>query len=1054
MKELCKLLLFISVVPMFVYAQGQKKGTVSVLLFSNGKPLLSNEVKLDGKKIYKTDMDGALQVELSVGKHQIEIFGKDAKGINLGYFKKPIVIKEGRDTQVIATLTKQGADSIDIDTPVAMKKVKDVKTQESTGTGKLSGTILSSEGGHPIEGARVFVRGTSVDVRTDAKGHFSATVPSGTTLSISVVHSAYSAQTVSGIKVKKGAVTRRTIRLTPASMELEEFIVLAPKVEGSIADVMQEEKQMNAIANIVGAEEFSKKGDSDASSALKRVTGVTLVGNNIFVRGLGDRYSNVELNSLPLPSPNPIKRTVPLDIFPSGVIKSMKIQKSATADIPASFGGGYIDIRTKDKTKDNYIKISIGAKGNSYTGTEVNTYEGSTTDWQGVDDGYRSIPQEILDASQIVVGEPVVSFDTAHGFTQEQLETFMRDIVNRKLTTRKENLPWGGKVSVEGAYSVEIAEDHTLSFFANYTYNQEHRYREEDYFTYAYDRQNDKLFTTPEQFGKTFRTIEQYTNSGIFNVGYNYADVFHIKYTKLYTRNSESVTQVSDGIANSDDDWKIRYDLNWEERVLDVDQVSGDFAYALFDFENKFRFGFESAKASLNQPGNYKYAYLRNLRFDGTLLGEPFLHSFTTNAFLNLTSDDDLDAFYLKNKTMVNLFTEKDYVDVGFSHSLKTRVSRYNKYQIDQSREDTTLTQDIDTIYGDNVRATTTDLFAVNISFQPAYWYDAEVEENSFYLNSLLHPMEGLEVILGVKKVDFTQTIFEYTNNFSALDPIEIVPNSLVFDDLLFSGSVKYKLNDNNHIDFALSNTYIVPDLREFSDAEFFHPYEVATVQGNPDLVNTFITSYDLKYSHYFSNTENIKVGLFYKFLDKPIEDVQLLSSSLPRYGFANADTATIYGIEIDGRKNLSFIYNKLSNYYLSGNFTYADSEVVLQKDQEGLYTTNNRQLQGLSQTVVNIALSYEGEGRTVFLSYNKMGERIRKLGLIDDQDEFPDFYEVPPALVDIVWIEQFQNGLSLKTKLGNLLDEETIWYQGSTENVTNRFKNGRTFSFEVSYKY
>jgi len=482
--------------------------------------------------------------------------------------------------------------------------------------------------------------------------------------------------------------------------------------------------------------------------------------------------------------------------------------------------------------------------------------------------------------------------------------------------------------------------------------------------------------------------------------------------------------------------------------------VSGDFAYALFDFENKFRFGFESAKASLNQPGNYKYAYLRNLRFDGTLLGEPFLHSFTTNAFLNLTSDDDLDAFYLKNKTMVNLFTEKDYVDVGFSHSLKTRVSRYNKYQIDQSREDTTLTQDIDTIYGDNVRATTTDLFAVNISFQPAYWYDAEVEENSFYLNSLLHPMEGLEVILGVKKVDFTQTIFEYTNNFSALDPIEIVPNSLVFDDLLFSGSVKYKLNDNNHIDFALSNTYIVPDLREFSDAEFFHPYEVATVQGNPDLVNTFITSYDLKYSHYFSNTENIKVGLFYKFLDKPIEDVQLLSSSLPRYGFANADTATIYGIEIDGRKNLSFIYNKLSNYYLSGNFTYADSEVVLQKDQEGLYTTNNRQLQGLSQTVVNIALSYEGEGRTVFLSYNKMGERIRKLGLIDDQDEFPDFYEVPPALVDIVWIEQFQNGLSLKTKLGNLLDEETIWYQGSTENVTNRFKNGRTFSFEVSYKY
>lgn len=1053
MKQVLKLL-FILVVPSIVFAVEQKKGSVSVLLFSNGKPLVANEVKIDGKKIFKTDKDGALQVSLSVGKHQIEIFGKDTKDVNLGYFKKPIHIKEGKDTQVIATLTKKGADSIDIDTPVAMAVVKDVKVQKSTGTGRLSGTVLSSEGANPIAGARVFVRGTSVDTRTDANGHFSATVPSGTNLSISVVHSAYSAQTIGNIKVKKGAVTRRTIKLTPASMELEEFVVLAPKVQGSIADVMQEEKQINAIANIIGAEEFSKKGDSDASSALKRVTGVTLVGNSVYVRGLGDRYSNVELNSLPLPSPNPIKRTVPLDIFPSGVIKSMKIQKSATADIPANFGGAYIDIRTKDETKNNYIKVTLGVKGNSNTGKEVDLYEGSATDWQGIDDGYREIPQEILNASEIIVGKPVTSFDTGHGFTQDQLDTFMRDIVNRKLATKKENLPWGGKVSVEGAYSVELAEDHTLSFFGSYNYAQNHRYREEEYSTYAYDRTNDRLHKEPEQFGKVYKTLQQYTNSGMFNVGYNYADVFHVKYTKLYTHNSEAVTKIADGIANSDDDWKIRYDLNWEERVLDVNQISGDFAYKIFDYENMFRFGLENAKASLDQPGNYKYAYLRNIRFDGTVVGDPYLHRFTTNAFLNLTSNDDLDAFYLKNKMMIDIFTEKDYIDVGFAHSLKTRESRYNKYQIDQSRDDTTLTQDIDTIYTDNVRNNDTDLFAVNISFQPAYWYDAEVEENSFYVNTLLHPWEGIEVILGAKKVDFEQTIFEYTNGNDALAPIVIVPHALIFDDLLFDGSIKYKLDDNNHMDFALSNTYIVPDLREFTDAEFFHPYEVATIRGNSNLVNTFITSYDLKYSHYFSSTENMKLGLFYKSLDKPIEDVQLPSSSLPRYGFDNADTATIYGIEIDGRKNLAFMYENLSNYYLSGNFTYADSEVILRKEQEGLYTTNHRQLQGLSQTVVNVSLSYESEDRTVFLSYNKMGERIRKVGMIDGEDEFPDYYEVPPALLDIVWIEQFRNGLAFKVKLGNLLDDETIWYQGSTENITNKFKNGRTFSFDVSYKY
>jgi len=1038
MKRLVKLL-FIMMAPSLILAQGFKEGTLSVLLFSNGNPLVANEVKLDGKRVFKTDKDGSVQTTFQVGKHQIEIYGKDHNGVNLGYFKKQIIIKEGRDTQVIATLTKNGADSIDIDTPVAMTVAKDNEVKKSTGTGTLKGRVLSSEGSTPIRGARIFVRGTAVDTRTDEKGYFVATVPSGRNLSISVVHSAYSAQTIGNIKVNKGGETSRTVKLTPASMELEEFVVLAPKVEGSIADVMEEEKNINAIANVLGSETLSKKGDSDAASALKRVTGVTLVdGKSIYVRGLGDRYSNVELNSLPIPSPNPTKRVVPLDIFPAGVIKSMKVQKSASADVPASFGGGYIDIRTKGKAKDNYIKISIGAKGNSNTGKEVDMYNDTDV----------SIPQEILDASQIVVGETVTSFDTAHGFTQEQLDTFMRDIVDRKLTTKKENLPWGGKVNIEGAYNLELAEDHTLSFFGSYSYEQDHRYREEEYYSYAYNKSNDQLYKDPEQYGMIYKTLNQYKNSAIFNVGYNYADVFNIKFTKLYTKNTESLTQVADGIANSDDDWKIRYDLNWEERTLDVNQISGDLSYRIFHLDNKMKFGYEKAKASLNQPGNYKYAYLRDLRFDGVELGDPYLHRYTTNAFLNMTSDDDLDAFYVSNKMMIDIFSEKDFIDIGISSSFKERESRYNKFQIDQSYGDR-LRDDIDTIYDEDL-----DRFSVNIAFRPAYWYDAEVEEKNLYVNAFLKPLEELEIMVGLRQVDFKQTVYEYTNHNDALAPIEKVPNSLEYNDLLADISAKYKFNDNNHVDFAISNTYIVPDLREFTDAEYFHPYDVATVKGNPNLVTTLITSFDLKYSHYFSNTENIKLGLFYKTLDKPIEDVMLPSSSLPRYGFDNADAATIYGIEIDGRKSLHFLHDLLQNYYVSGNFSYANSEVNLRKEQESLYTTNHRQLQGLSQTVVNLSFSYEGDGRSVYLSYNKMGERIRKVGMIDGNDEFPDYYEVPPSLVDLVWIEKFDNGLSFKIKLGNLLDEETIWYQGSTDNVTNRFKNGRTYSFDASYKF
>ena len=96
-------LLLLMTLPLVVMASELKEGTLSVLLFSEGKPLAANEVKIDGKKVYKTDEDGAVKIRLHAGKHQIEIFGKNAAGENLGYFKKPVSVKEGRDTAVSYT---------------------------------------------------------------------------------------------------------------------------------------------------------------------------------------------------------------------------------------------------------------------------------------------------------------------------------------------------------------------------------------------------------------------------------------------------------------------------------------------------------------------------------------------------------------------------------------------------------------------------------------------------------------------------------------------------------------------------------------------------------------------------------------------------------------------------------------------------------------------------------------------------------------------------------------------------------------------------------------
>lgn len=1058
MKKLLQLLLLMTL-PLVVMASQLKEGTLSVLLFSEGKPLANNEIKIDGNKVFKTDEDGAVKIRVIAGRHQIEIFGKNAAGENLGYFKKPVGIKEGRDTEIMATLSKTGVDSIDIDVPVAVAASVERKEEKVTGEGRLAGQVLSSEGNTPISGARVFVRGTSVDVRTDENGRFSAKVPSGKTLSISVVHSAYSAQTIGGIAVKKDGTTSRTVKLTPASMELEEFVVLAPKIEGSIADVLTEEKNINAVANILGAQEMSKKGDSDAAAALKRVTGVTLVdGKDIYVRGLGDRYSNVELNSMPLPSPNPMKRSVPLDIFPTSVIGSMKVQKSASADIPSSFGGGYIDIRTKERFSEDFIKISLGTKLNRDTGDAHIEYVGSATDWTGYDSSYRDIPQPILDATEMYVGQATPQLNTDY-FTEEQLSDFTRTFVNRLYTVNETTLLPGVSGSIEAAKTYTINDDHEVSVFATYGYKQENSFRQEQYFNYDYDADGNQ-YDSPTQTGTIDQREMSVSHGGMLNIGYNFLDVFKLKYTKLYTKDSVQSTRVTDGILGSNDEHLTIYNLDWQERELNSDQISGEIVYNIFNSDSKFNFGLQHSTANYYQPNNYQYIYYN--REDYAYL---YNTNSGTNTALRLESEDVLKSVYLKNKHDIEIFNEDEYIEYGIAISSKERVSRQRRFRLTPSPtsviEDQWMTQDIDTLYWLYVIP---DYpyeyrpFLLTSFNKPADAYDGYIDETSPYLSLMLRPTDQIEAVFGLRYVDLTQTIDEYTTDSTNPDTslrnnVIITSSSTVVNEFFPSLSVKYEYDDKNIFDIAASKTYIMPDLRELSGV-YNHPFEPATIIGNSELVNTIMYNLDLKYSYFITDDEFIKLGLFYKYMDKPIEDVKLYSTALPIYSFANTDFATLYGIEIDGRKNLDFLGKMWQNFYLSGNFSYNKSDVSLTEEQQTQFTSNHRPLQGLSPYVANLTAGYDNEERSVSLNVNYMSERIRKVGIIAFGVPQQDQYETAPTLLDLVWTEKFEYGypLELKVKIGNILDDESIWKEG--DGVTRTYQDGRTLDLKISTKF
>ena len=525
--------------------------------------------------------------------------------------------------------------------------------------------------------------------------------------------------------------------------------------------------------------------------------------------------------------------------------------------------------------------------------------------------------------------------------------------INRFYDVYESTLLPGFGGSVEGAKKIDINGDHHLTIYGNYSYSQDRQYRPEEFFGYDYDADGNQQ---PEasKYGTIDQTTMDVSHGGMLNIGYNYLDVLRMKYTKLYTNNAVKTTRVTDGIIGSNYDHLTFYNLNWEQRALNVDQISGDFDYKLFDMDSNFNFGLQHSTAEFYQPNNYQYIYI-------TEGDRTFIDNTKSNHLANrVTSDDTLNALYLKNKHEIEIFNSDEYIEYGINISSKERVSRQKKYYLDKTNNlpvsDRELFSDIDTIYSNYVIPDYPydyRLFQIATLFKAEDSFDGYIDETSPYISWMSRPGEDLEMVLGLRYVNLEQKIDQYkldksNPDFSKRNNVILVPQTLKIDDYFPSLSVKYKYDDKNIFDIAVSKTYIMPDMREFTEGEYFHPFDVATIVGNPELVNTIIYNFDLKYSYFFSESENVKLGLFYKYMDKPIEDVMKPSTSLPIYSFENTDSATLYGFEIDGRKNLDFINPKWSNYFISGNFSYNYSEVSLTEEQKEIFTSDTRDLQGL----------------------------------------------------------------------------------------------------------
>lgn len=842
---------------------------------------------------------------------------------------------------------------------------------------------------------------------------------------------------------------------------LEEVVVSASRLKGTATAVLEERKQQAFVADIMGAEQISRSGDSDAASALRRVTGLTLVdGKFIYVRGLGERYSSTQLNGAAVPSPDPTRSVIPLDLFPSGIIESLSVQKSYSPSMPASFGGGNVDIRLKSIPDQFVFDVSgqLGYNTNNFDdGIE---YNGGSNDWYGVDDGTREIPDSIMAIYN--------SGQSLDDLTPEQSRSLVLDL-NRDYDPQETTVNPNTKFTATLGNSFESG-DWRYGFLSAVSYDNKYfvgeEYQGEDF------RLGETSAALTRGYDKVSATEHNVKVSGMINFGIEYNNAHRIDLSTLILRDTEDKIRDRLGIDennNQSDNKRVRsYDVSYEERELIVNQIKG---MHTFDFLNYTGFDWKYSNGRSNRyaPGNMQTRFIvTDANEDGNydLVNEIALTNATTAARYTFQDLNDEVENYGFNFTLPIML---DGVEIelksGADYVSKERSASNRRFDIN-TRAFTDLDlngNELNTILSDDAIANAelnlpilNDTTFAGDDYRSAQKTDAYYFEADFFFNN------KWRVTGGLRWEDFRQVSVPLDPFTGGLDPSIDYDDlgNLAFqeDDIYGALAFTYVQDDETQWRLSYGETVVRPDLREISEATYIDPLTEYPVGGTPGLRTTQIKNYDFRWENYFDTGENFSVGLFYKDMIDPIESVQSpAQDGPPLVRIANAEDGYVAGVEFDYLKDFAFLGGFWQDVFMSGNVTLSDSEINLDRqaivDQTGVsaaITNTKRRLTGHSKYVVNMQLGYDAPSgqHASTLIYNVFGERIIIPG-IEGQD---DWMEQPFHSLDFNYSYFPDFNSSLKFKVTNILGAKSEIESAGT--LTRSKEKGTEFSIEYKYQF
>ena len=816
-------------------------------------------------------------------------------------------------------------------------------------------------------------------------------------------------------------------------------------------------KSSDQVISVLSNAEIARTGEGNIAGALGRVTGLTIVGSGfVYVRGLGDRYSLALLNGSPLPSPEPLRRVVPLDIFPTNVVASSLVQKSYSVNFPGEFGGGVINLTTTAVPKESFLTINAGVSGDSETtGLTGYTYYGAGTDWTGFDNGSRNAPPAL--AAFFASGNRISDVGVDDQAVAGELVRFSRATLQRDT-----ELPVNFSTSISGGTAIEIGDDATLGVIATFGYSNKWSNRDAQ-------QQVPSTADLSELASDTQRvtTDNRIIVNGLLGLGLEFGD-HKIRFTNLFIRDTIKQGRLATTEeANTTGYTRMNQDTAWFERQLFETQTVGEFKFGNIALDVRGTF----AKSQREAPYELNFGYVRTNR-TGDPYGAYFINRLnngqTGSASVSFSELDE--TLWAGSIDLSWRAFDRLTLSTGYAYTDTKRDSTRREFQfiapsdmpfgVSLLRPDLLLSPGIIDFYNIALIETT--------ETDPAFTAGLRVHGGYGKVN--FEPIDGVSIDAGVRYETAKQSV-------TPQQVFNVPSNSLAGTQLdnaywLPAGTITWEVMPQMQVRLHASKTIARPQFRELIFQLYFDPESDRLFRGNPLLQDSKLFNAEARWEWYYASEQRVSVAGFYKKIDNPIEAFTGFSDNAPQTSFANAPRATLYGAEFEVQKY--FDLNSLGGFFSNrrlvtvANYTYTKSKIQVKSgDTVAIFGTTVQPasnvfrdgvpLTGQSDHIANLQIGIEHPDKlsqqTLLLSY--ASKRVTSRGPVGQ----PDIVEAPGLRIDFVarqGVTLFGTEVDLKFEARNLTGQRREEFQ---QNATNRieintYDVGTSVSLSASVKF